>query len=136
MCRAIVIGGAVIRIFIFALTLSGLAVSPLQADDIQFHQPSTTSSPETLFDLDASHLNREIEQALIDHTGFANLREFAVHWDRPTFRCLVKSYELYEVQHGVCLVEIGAFQVAATALIIKGDKQDAFQVSILSAAIE
>jgi len=130
------IGGAVIRICILALGLSGLTVSSGQADDIQFYQPSAASPPETLFDRDASHLNGKIEQALIDHTGFANLREFAVHWDRPTFRCLVRSYELYEVQHGVCLVEASAFQVAATALIIKGDKDSAFEVSILSAAVE
>ena len=130
------IGGAVIRFFILALGLSGLTVSSGRADDIQFYQPLVASLPETLFGLDASHLDGKIEQALIDHTGFANLREFTVHWDRPTFRCLVRSYELYEVQHGVCLVEASAFQVAATALIIKADKGNDFEVSILSAAVE
>lgn len=125
-----------IRLFTLALVLFGLTTPSSRADDIQFHQPSIISPAEALFDLDAVHLNREIEQALIDNTGFAKLRDFMVHWERPTFRCLVKSYELYEVQHGVCLVEVSAFQVAATALIIKGDKTNSFEVSILSAAIE
>lgn len=124
------------RFFFLALALAGSTVSPGRADDIRFHQPPAASPPEILFGADATGLDGQIGQALSAHTGFADLREFAVHWDRPTFRCLLKSHELHEVEHGVCLVEASAFQVAATALIVKGDAADTFEVSILTAAIE
>lgn len=129
-------GGAAIRFSVLAFALSGFAVSAGQADAIQFHQPSVTAAPATLFDLDAHALAGQIEQALVEHTGFARLRAFKVHWDRPSFRCLVRNHELYETRHGVCLVEISAFQVAATALLIRGDSKDVLDVSILDAVIE
>lgn len=125
-----------VRFVILALALSGLTVSSGRADDVNHSQPSTTSPPEILFGVDAKDLDEQIERALAEYTGFASLREFAVHWERPTFQCLEKTYELYDVLHGVCLVEASAFQVAATALIVKSERENAFDISILSAAIE
>ncbi|MHA6687266.1 hypothetical protein [Mesorhizobium sp. A556] len=124
------------RLLLLMVAFAGLWAGPGRADDIRFYQPATASAPETLFGIDAQGLTGQIERALIQDTGFANLRSFSVHWERPTFRCLVKSHELYEAQHGVCLVEIGAFQVAATALIVKRGQENAFDVSILDAMIE
>ena len=127
---------AIERFVIVAFAFLGLPATSVWADGIQFLQPSSISPPDTLFGLDASGLDGQIEQALTEYTGFANLREFTVHWERPTFQCLEKSYEIYDVLHGVCLVETSAFQVAATALVVKGDRTDDFKISILSAAIE
>lgn len=119
-----------------APVLAGLCASQAWADDTRFYQPSTVAAPETLFGVDASGLSNQIEQALVQETGFANLQSFTVHWDSPTFRCLIKTYEIHDAEHGVCFVDVGAFQVAATAVIIKNGRVDAFDVSILDAMIE
>lgn len=124
------------RLLQIAVALAGLSASPASADDIRFHQPSALGAPETLFGIAASGLADQIEQALAEETGFANLQSFTVHWDRPTFRCLIKTYELHDGEHGVCLVDVGAFQIAATAMIIKDGKANSFKVSILDAMIE
>ena len=84
---------------------------------------------------DRGHTTLEEFTALLEKTGFADLKSFAIHWERPTFRCLVKSYEQFpDVQNGVCLVEADAFQVRATALIVKRSR--GLEVSILDWLVE
>lgn len=118
-----------------ALACLGLWASTSRADDIRFLQPSTRGTPELLFGADARNLAHQVEQALLERTGFADLKSFAIHWDRPTFRCLAKSYEQFpNVQNGVCLVEADAFQVRATALIVKTTR--GLEVSILDFLVE
>lgn len=123
------------RLLLVSIAIVGLCASAARADTL-FLQPSVAAAPEMLFGIDAGGLSDQIKQALAEETGFPNLQSVTVHWDGPTFRCLIKTYELHDVEHGVCLVEVSAFQVMATALIIKNQKSDAFEVSILSARIE
>lgn len=124
-----------VRLLWLALACLGLWASTSRADDIRFLQPSTRGTPELLFGAEARNLAQQIEQALLEKTGFADLKSFAIHWERPTFRCLVKSYEQFpDVQNGVCLVEADAFQVRATALIVKRSR--GLEVSILDWLVE
>lgn len=136
MCRAIAMGRRRrLRLILLASLFLSLSAYTSNADNIQFFQPSGTAAPELLFGADARSLTGQVEQALIEATGFADLKSFAVHWDRPTFRCLTKSYEQFpDVTNGVCLVEADAFQVRATALIVK--RSSGFEVSILDLLVE
>ncbi|HLW27956.1 MAG TPA: hypothetical protein VKY54_09495 [Kiloniellales bacterium] len=105
------------------------------AADIRLLQPSLDSVPSSLLGADTAELAHQIAQALRKETGFSNLRNFSVYWERPSFQCLVHSYELApDVESGVCLVEAGAFQVQATALLIK--RRGSVEVSILDLLVE
>lgn len=122
------------RFLPFLIAFAGLSPSLCWADDVQFYEPPALSPPQTLFGLEARDLTEQIKHALIEETGYTNLKSFAVYWDNP--RCLVQNFELSEEQQGVCLVRASAFQVAATALVVKPLFEDEFQVSILDVRIE
>lgn len=121
--------------FLLAAALISTSLMPAQAQEIELYTPSVRSAPEQLFGVDARHLTEQIRQALIKETGVSTLQSFYVHWSQPSFQCLRSINEFSpDDSNGVCLVKASAFQVNATAHIVK--KDDALSVSILDMMIE
>lgn len=122
------------RLFL-TVVLLGFPLMSAHAQEIELYTPSIKSAPDLLFGVDASDLTEQIKQALIEETGVKSLNSFQVHWSQPSFLCLRTTNEFSpDDSNGVCLVKAGAFQVNATAHIVK--KNDSLSVSILDVMIE
>lgn len=120
---------------LLTLTVFGLTGMPAQSQEIELYSPSLTSAPEQLFGVDARGLSEQIKQAIMDETGASGLTLFRVHWSPPSFQCLRATNEFSpDESNAVCLVKATAFQLNATAQIVK--KDDTISVSILSVMIE
>jgi hypothetical protein len=118
-----------------AICAIGLLATAAQSQEIQFRETDGSTRPARLLGISTKGLDEQIRQALVSKTGFTNLRSFSIHWSPDAFRCMIVTNELYpESETGVCLVKASAFQVSATALIVK--RQHELEVSILDALIE